>query len=293
MTIIHLDEHRIEHLVDELFRQNPPRYGEICENPVTGGRYVGGADPIKPQKLDACRALRAREWFAAHGPQAVQPLPISDEEIEDRKYVWSCVQPSLSYIVSCFAYSLRAHDWDFTTHPSFEEFARGVLASDYAQSFVKEDEALQKRYPPRRLPHLNNGHCWNPTQSPASLIWQQGRTHHGGVHRKADHRPDGGSGAEGRSLAAAAGATARAGRRRWHRAGNHTGAARHPGGSTAQPAGRNLPASVQADGRARMDACEVRGITRGSYLEQVRGYARQTRAEPRLQPAQNKFRGKS
>ena len=153
---------KIKLQVDRLFRDAPPGHGQRCQNPVTGGFYVGFEDPIAPQKRMACRALLAREKFALCGPQDAQPLPISDEEIEDRKYAPGSKQPSLSYIVSCFAYSVRANNWDFNSHPSFEDFACGVMASEHAPDFVKKDEVLRKRYTPRPFPNLNPGNCWDP-----------------------------------------------------------------------------------------------------------------------------------
>jgi hypothetical protein len=100
-------------------------------------------------------ALLAREWFVVYGPRDAQPLPLSGGEIEDLKYT-----DPFSHIVSCFGYSLRAHDWDFNTHPSFEDFARGVMASKDAPDFVKKDKALRKRYKPRPLRGLSPGLCW-------------------------------------------------------------------------------------------------------------------------------------
>ena len=162
MTVTHLADHKVALLVDRLFRENPPLHGQQCVNPITGGRYIGVLDPIAPQKRMARRAIRAREWFAIYGPQDAQPLPLSCEDIEDRKYAWESNQPSLSYIVSCFAYSLQLHDYEVNSHPSFEDFACGVTASEHAPDLVREDEVLRKRYPPRRLRGLDPGHCWEP-----------------------------------------------------------------------------------------------------------------------------------
>jgi hypothetical protein len=162
MKLTQIADHKVALLVDRLFRKDPPRYGQQCVNPITGGHYLGGLDPIAPQKRMARRALRAREWFAIYGPQDAQPLPLSGDEIEDRKYACESKQPSLSHIVSCFAYSLRAHDYEVDSHPSFEDFACGVTASQYAPDIVRNDEVLRKRYPPRHLRGLNAGHCWEP-----------------------------------------------------------------------------------------------------------------------------------
>jgi hypothetical protein len=170
---INLAEHRIARLVDELFstdeRGKPPRYGELFTNPVTGGWFVYGDDPIEPQKETARRALLAREWFAIYGPQDVQPLPISGMEIEDRKYGWDeGKQPEINYIFSRYANSLWANNWDFNSHPSFEDFARGVLASkhpilDQVPRIPPFNfTALHKRYPPRALPGLNPHLYWKP-----------------------------------------------------------------------------------------------------------------------------------
>lgn len=145
----------VERLVDDLFSGNLPPYGQICRNPVTGGTFLSGADPIALQKARACRALRAREWFYHHGPRDAPQLPLSDIELADLKFT-----DPLSHIVSCFGYSLRSHDWNFNSHPSFEDFARGVLASDHAPDFLRADKAICERYPPRRLRYMGRGLCW-------------------------------------------------------------------------------------------------------------------------------------
>jgi hypothetical protein len=141
--------------VDRLFKDAAPWRGELCENPVTGGYWLPGDDLISRQKRMACAALLAREWFAIYGPHDAPPLPLSDAELEDLKYT-----DPFSHIVSCFAYSLRAHNWDFNSHPSFENFARGCMASEHAPDLVKKDEALRKRYPPRTQHGLGPGLCW-------------------------------------------------------------------------------------------------------------------------------------
>ena len=161
---------KIKLQVDRLFRDAPPGHGQRCQNPVTGGFYVGFEDPIAPQKRIARCALLAREWFAIYGPQDAQPLPISGYEIEDRKYAWDSKQPSLSYIVSRFGSSLQTHNWDFNSHPSFEDFACGVMASEHAPAFIKKDEVLRKRYPPRPLRYLDPGTCWQPPEQHARTM---------------------------------------------------------------------------------------------------------------------------
>ena len=162
MAVIQMAEYRVDRLVEDLFAKNPGQHGQQCENPVTGGRYVGGLDPIEPQKRMARDALLARERFAIVGPKDMQPLPISDEEIEDRKYAWDSKQPALGYIGSCFGYSVRANSHDLKSHPSLKAFARGIMASEHTPDFVKNDEALRKRYPPRPLAGLGPALIWEP-----------------------------------------------------------------------------------------------------------------------------------
>jgi hypothetical protein len=179
MAEIQMAEDRVDRLVEDLFAKNPGQYGQQCENPVTGGRYVGGLDPIEPQKRMARDALLAREWFAIVGPKDMQPLPISSEEIEDRKNAWDSKQPSHSFIASSFGDSLRANDHNFKSHPCLEAFARGVMASEHAPDFVKKDEALRKQYPPRPLAGLGPALVWEPPALHAETMasWQRSQAH--------------------------------------------------------------------------------------------------------------------
>src|SRR5271170_6459475 len=68
----------IEGLVDQLFAGIAAKGGECCDNPVTGGRFLWGIDPIATQKKEAVAALRAREWFAVNAPHDAPPLPLYD-----------------------------------------------------------------------------------------------------------------------------------------------------------------------------------------------------------------------
>jgi hypothetical protein len=162
MTVIQIQERRVARQVEKLFAMNPGQYGQQCENPVTGGRYVYGVDPIETQKAEARRALLARERFAVVGPKDMQPLPISCEEIEDRKYAWDSKQPARGFIRSCFGASVRANDHDLESHPGIEDFARGIMASEHAPDIVKNDEALRKEYPPFPLAGLGPALIWEP-----------------------------------------------------------------------------------------------------------------------------------
>jgi hypothetical protein len=142
--------------VEELFKKNAPfRRGELRRNPVHGDSFVHGEDPIAPQKRVARRALLAREWFYEFGPHDAPPLPVSGYEIEDMRW-----KNAFHHVIAHFASSLRCEDWDFNIHPSFADFASSMLASDYAADFLRNDEELCKRYPPRALCTIVPGGVW-------------------------------------------------------------------------------------------------------------------------------------
>jgi hypothetical protein len=92
----------------------------------------------------------------------MQPLPITDEEIENLKYAWDSKQPARNFILSCFGDSVRLNGHDLKSHPSIEAFAHGLMASEHAPDFVKNDEALCKLYPPRPLAGLGPALVWEP-----------------------------------------------------------------------------------------------------------------------------------
>ena len=142
--------------VDRIFRVAHLPRGSVCENPVSGGKFVPGTDPMGPQKKRARLALEARDWFADHGPPDAPPLPLTYGDREDLKV------GGLPHIVAWFARSLEARAYDYHEHPSFDDYARGVLASPYAPEFITRDQQLQGRFPPRHLPGLGPGLYWDP-----------------------------------------------------------------------------------------------------------------------------------
>jgi hypothetical protein len=143
-----------EFVTEQLFKQLPKSCGSVCENPVTGARFVRGVDQIKPQKRSAYRALVAREWFEKNGPPDAPELPLSYAAREALKH------GGLDHIVAWFARSLETSNYDVDLHPSFDDYARGVLASEYAPDFIKHDPILLHRFPPHALDQLGPGLIW-------------------------------------------------------------------------------------------------------------------------------------
>jgi hypothetical protein len=107
--------------VDRIFREAFLPRGSICENPVTGGKFVRGVDPVKPQKERAERALMARDWFLHHAPPDAPPLPLCYGDREDLK-VWG-----LPHLVAWFAGSVQSRDFVVDGHPLFEDSRRDGL----------------------------------------------------------------------------------------------------------------------------------------------------------------------
>jgi hypothetical protein len=148
--------------IDLLFKNAADGGGGSKVNPITGGHYVPGLDCIKRQKMLAQRAHFARYVFAMEGPPDAQPLPLTPSEREDFKNAY--LHPDrIHYIVSLIAGSLAALDYAYDKHPSWHEFACGVMASPYAPpDYVLDKVEFSRRYPPRDLPGLGPGCCWDP-----------------------------------------------------------------------------------------------------------------------------------
>ena len=68
-------------------------------------------------------ALAAQKWLADNGPPDLKPLPLGYNEREALKH------GGIDHVLAWFARSLDCRHYDFATHPSFDEYARGVMAS--------------------------------------------------------------------------------------------------------------------------------------------------------------------
>src|ERR1700722_4852676 len=131
-------EEQVDRLFDEIKAKAKNR--DFCINPVTGGQFIWGLDPPAPQKRAAVVALRAREWFAVNGPAGAPPLPLSDNEIEDYRNA-----RGLKGVVGFYARSLYRQDYDVQTHPSFEDFVRGLMAINTGLWSIEKDPQLRMR----------------------------------------------------------------------------------------------------------------------------------------------------
>ena len=162
MAKSNLSETSIRREVERMFREISAKRGDLCENPVTGGEFVCGFDPIQLQKKMAYHALRAREDFAVNGPADAPRLPL--EHWESERVRWS--GKPLDYLTGQYARSVVPL-YNVKAHPSFEDYARGVLwehdnVPESAIPFTPEQlPEMRRRFPPKKLEGLK-GFCWRP-----------------------------------------------------------------------------------------------------------------------------------
>jgi hypothetical protein len=179
MSMTKLAVQFVDREVQRLFSQSPPVRRNFCENPVTGGWYVGGHDRVGKQMDDAHRALDVRQWHAATGPADVQPLPISpcERDAMERKGT------PLHYIFAKFARSVEHYylkpGLDVSEHPIFAEYAAGYLWETglpaggfaYLPSYPAEQvDELKKRFPPKMLKGMSPGATWLPPKEHREAI---------------------------------------------------------------------------------------------------------------------------
>jgi hypothetical protein len=187
----------IKEYVDRLFRSSHKanRKRGWAEIPIVGGHYAPGEDNVRPLKKLACAALAAREWFYENGPADLQPLPLSYDEREDVKREGGL--SGLSTILGLYARSLACRDYDVDEHPSFFEYACGLMASDFIGGYagMQENQQLRRRFPPRVLPGLGPGLCWRPPKEHARMMesWRRSRERQDSVRAISAARDAGGN----------------------------------------------------------------------------------------------------
>jgi hypothetical protein len=147
--------------VNAVFNNAADRHATPRRNSFTSGAWVPSLDPIEPEKEAAVRAVLARRWHAKYGPADahLQPLPLGYDERESLK------RGGAPHILAWYARSLYALDYDVVEHPSFHDYACGVMACEFAPPSITQDPQLQRRFPPRHLPGLGGGLMWLPPEN--------------------------------------------------------------------------------------------------------------------------------
>jgi len=151
----------IEKEVDRLLSEIDAEHGQCCRNPVTLAGFVWGVDPIAPQKEFETVALLAREWFAVNGPSDAQPLPLHADDRDRYRGA-----RGLKGVVGFYARSLSRQDYDVRKHPSFVDFARGLMAVAVEKGLwnLEKDETLIRHFPPLPLPGMTPSAYWAPAK---------------------------------------------------------------------------------------------------------------------------------
>jgi hypothetical protein len=165
MATINLSETAIGREVERLFGEILAKRGDIVTNPVTGGDFVYGFDPIKKQKEVAYKRLLVREYLALNGPPDAPMIPTDDYDHNRAKYAAGL----LGFITAQLAWSLENQD-DLTVHPSFAEFASGLLwqhkniggRTELPYFPPEQFIELERRFPPRKLEGLRHYRWYSP-----------------------------------------------------------------------------------------------------------------------------------
>jgi hypothetical protein len=146
----------IEAHVDDLFKAQPRYDGCVAENPITGGGYLPGIDSVKLQKEVARRAIAAQRQFSKIKPADAPDLPKHRAERANMKAIGGKF-----WIVAEYAASLEHNGYDSDRHPDFATYAAGIMASPLAPAFIRKNEELLQKFPPRDLAGLGPGMIWN------------------------------------------------------------------------------------------------------------------------------------
>jgi hypothetical protein len=151
----------IKRQADQLFAKMTATHGECCINPITREGFVWGVDPIADQKEQANFALLAQQWFRVNGPPDAPLLPLN---LHDRDRFRG--SGGLTALVGFYARSLSRQGYDVCTHPSFDDFARGLMALAKERGLwqLEEDENLMRRFPPRPLMGMLPSAYWVPPE---------------------------------------------------------------------------------------------------------------------------------
>jgi hypothetical protein len=113
------------------------------------------------------KAQLARQHFALHGPHDAPPLPLGYNERESVKRTGL----PLAKIVGLYARSWEACRYSLELHPSFHDYACGVMASEFnGHADMATDPEMLRRFPPRKLVGLGPGLYWSSSKTRARRL---------------------------------------------------------------------------------------------------------------------------
>jgi hypothetical protein len=119
---------------------------------------------LDPEGLED-QAELARLHFALHGPSDAPLLPLGYNERE-------CIKGKspLNTMVGLYARSWQVCRYDLERHPSFYDYACGVMASEYnGWPGLARDPEMLRRFPPRKLVGLGPGLICELPKAPVKM----------------------------------------------------------------------------------------------------------------------------
>jgi hypothetical protein len=159
-------ESPIEGLVDRLFSEIKAKHGECCDLPVTGAAIVWGVDPIRRRRRPRLSRSSLANGLRSTARRMPLRCPLSPHDVEGYRHA-----RGLKGVVGFYARSLARQDYGVRRHPSFEDFARGLMAINTGMWGMEKDENLKKRFPPRPLAGMTDSAFWHPQKS-TNKSWQ-------------------------------------------------------------------------------------------------------------------------
>jgi hypothetical protein len=155
----------IKREVERLFGEISAKRGDICTNPITGEQFIYGHFSMKREKEAAYRRLLVREYFALNGPSDAPLMPIDERDRDRAKHL----SGPLGFVTAHFMWSMESQD-DLRVHPSFAEFAAGLLwlhdnvggPCELLPGTPEQLSQMKGQYPPRKLDGLNQFRWHSP-----------------------------------------------------------------------------------------------------------------------------------
>jgi hypothetical protein len=161
--LVQICANEFERHVDELVAAHR-RGCVVVKSPIFSGPVQISEIPKLKQLIH--NGLRARAWHERYGPIYGRRLPLTELE----RIAMFCSENNALHLVALYAISLQGRDFDYLTHPLYFDYARGVLASEHAKDYLREDPDLLREFPPKELGGLDERCRWRPLPNRLSQL---------------------------------------------------------------------------------------------------------------------------
>ena len=155
--LLELCAREFERFVDELFLSRRESGLALCRAPIIDRLYDAQSDADTARiRWMLHSAVRARQHFRQHGPPGAPLLPLTFDAIERAEH-----DPNNRIeLVGHYASSLMLQQWNLKLHPSFHDYASGVMAYRYTPDYLRNNAELLQEFPPRPLEGLDKALNW-------------------------------------------------------------------------------------------------------------------------------------